>query len=68
MSISKVPWTRSLGSLGINGVSPERQEEEYASYTDCQEEEEIEGLQLFTVEWIFLRLRTTPIAIAAEQT
>jgi hypothetical protein len=36
--------------LGINGVSPEGQEEEYASsYTDCQEEEEIEGLQFFTV-------------------
>jgi len=31
-------------------VSPERQEEEYAPSTDCQEEEKIEGLQLFTME------------------
>jgi hypothetical protein len=51
MSISKVPWTRSLDSSTMNAVSPERQEEEYASCTDCQEETESNGVQLFIEEW-----------------
>jgi hypothetical protein len=35
----------------MNAVSPERQEEEYASCTDCQEETKSSGLQLFIEEW-----------------
>jgi hypothetical protein len=35
----------------MNAVSPERQEEEYASCTDCQEETESSGLQLFIEDW-----------------
>jgi hypothetical protein len=35
----------------MNAVSPERQEEEYASCTDCQEETKSSGLQLFIEDW-----------------
>jgi hypothetical protein len=36
--MSRVPWTRSLGLSGIEGIPLEVQEEEYASPSDCQEE------------------------------
>src|SRR6266513_1128409 len=38
MSISSVPWTRSLGLSGINLLPLGYQEETYASSTGCQEE------------------------------
>src|SRR5256885_1034560 len=38
MSISSVPWTRSLGLSGINLLPLGYQEVAYASHTGCQEE------------------------------
>jgi hypothetical protein len=62
----------SVGSSGIRGVLLNANEEEYASYNDCQkeeeiEEEEIEGMQLFTVDLnglilsrLLVRVTTSP--------
>jgi hypothetical protein len=72
MSISEVPWTSQWVRRALEGVLLNANEEEYASYTDCQkeeeiEEEEIEGMQLFTVDLnglilsrLLVRVTTSP--------
>src|SRR6266516_991128 len=40
MSMSSVPWTRSLGLSAMGRIPPEVQEEGYISPTDCQGESE----------------------------
>src|SRR5215469_8148773 len=39
MSMSRVPWTRSLGLSTMESLPPEDQEEGYSSPPECQEEE-----------------------------
>src|SRR6266480_2107567 len=47
MSISSVPWTRSLGLSGINLIPLGYQEEHYASHTGCQGERRLALPQYF---------------------